>query len=57
MRSPLSVVLGEIELAMDAQLPESVTTDLRIAFENTRRLTNMIGTLLDVSRMEPAKCH
>jgi len=52
MRSPLAVVLGEIELALDAELPESIKIDLRIAFENTRRLTDMIGTLLDVSRME-----
>jgi len=53
MRSPLAVILGALELTtFQANLPASVEDDLKKALHCTRRLTEMTGTLLDVSRME-----
>ncbi len=53
MRSPLAAILGALELTtVQANLPASVEDDLKRALHCTRRLTEMTGTVLDVSRME-----
>jgi signal transduction histidine kinase len=56
MRSPLTAILGTLELTMaQANLPASVQDDLKKAWDCARRLTEMTMTLLDVSRMEAGK--
>ncbi len=56
MRSPLTVIVGELDMAMtQANLPDPVRKNLKNALESTRRLIEMTGTLLDLGRMEAGK--
>ena len=56
MRSPLTVIVGELDMAMiQTNLPDPVRKNLKNALESTRRLIEMTGTLLDLGRMEAGK--
>jgi signal transduction histidine kinase len=55
MRSPLMAIQGGVELIqMDVgdTLGQETTEDLQMTVESTRRLIEMVNTLLDVSKME-----
>jgi two-component system, sensor histidine kinase and response regulator len=52
MRSPLSVILGNLELAQIQPLPQTVAEFIDNALQNTETLLTMISTLLDISKME-----
>ncbi|MEA2060128.1 MAG: hybrid sensor histidine kinase/response regulator [Thermodesulfobacteriota bacterium] len=55
MRSPLMVILGNLEMAVDENLPEEVTELIGNSLSAGKNLLNMISSLLDVSKMEAGK--
>jgi signal transduction histidine kinase len=52
MRSPLTVVLANLQLAETESMSQAVAACIRGALDATRTLTGMASTLLDVSKME-----
>jgi two-component system, sensor histidine kinase and response regulator len=52
MRSPLSAILGYLELAKMHPLPQQAADYIGRALSNTGTLLSMVSTLLDISRME-----
>jgi two-component system, sensor histidine kinase and response regulator len=58
MRSPLAVIMGNIELVRmfsENALPAPASEALEVAMTGAKSLTNMTNDLLDVSRMEEGK--
>jgi len=55
LRSPLQVIGGHLEMIADAatgQLPTEVLESLHRAIHGTRQLSQMVSTVVDLSRME-----
>jgi two-component system sensor histidine kinase/response regulator len=52
MRSPLSVILGNLELARMQLLPKRAAECIGSAMNGTETLLTMVSTLLDISKME-----
>ena len=55
LRSPLQVIGGHLEMIADAaagQLPAQVQESLQCAIHGARRLSQMVSTVVDLSRME-----
>ena len=52
MRTPLTVVRGYLQIISMSELPEETKCDIEEALKSTNKLVEMVGTLLDVSKME-----
>ena len=52
MRSPLAVILGNLEMAQAASLPERVAACIGDALSCTNAIMEMVSTLLDINKME-----
>jgi len=52
MRSPLTVIAGNLELAQMSALPDDAADCLAEAFRAIRALVEMVSSILDVSKME-----
>jgi len=52
MRSPLTVIQGNLQLAQMASLPEEAAVSIAEALRSTRELVEMVSSILDVSKME-----
>ena len=52
MRSPLTVIAGNLELAQMSALPDDAAHCLADALSATMALVEMVGSILDVSKME-----
>ncbi|MCJ7524681.1 MAG: hybrid sensor histidine kinase/response regulator [Candidatus Aminicenantes bacterium] len=52
MRSPLTIILGNLELARAQPLPQDAAGYIANAVSSTRTLLEMISSLLDVNKME-----
>ena len=55
MRSPLTVIMGGLQLAQDGQDASAVTRSLALSMSATEKLNGMVTSLLDISRMESGK--
>ncbi|HEU4674434.1 MAG TPA: histidine kinase dimerization/phospho-acceptor domain-containing protein, partial [Motilibacteraceae bacterium] len=55
LRTPLTLILGPTEDALaepDGQVPAVLRRRLQVVHRNARRLLTLVGTLLDISRLE-----
>lgn len=52
LRTPLNSIIGYVELMLDEELSEEVTSDLRTVQRNAHNLYEMITNLLDLSMLE-----
>lgn len=52
MRSPLTALIGNLELAEMSSLPDEASSAIERALVTTRLLATMMSSMLDVSRME-----
>ncbi len=52
MRSPLQVIGGHLEMLAQYSLPAEVQAGLGAALQGTRHLSQMVSTVIDLSRME-----
>ncbi|HEY6436374.1 MAG TPA: ATP-binding protein, partial [Ignavibacteriaceae bacterium] len=51
-RTPLTLVMGQIENILDSTSEEKVKTKLKMALSNSKRLHSLINQLLELSRLE-----
>ncbi len=51
-RTPLTLILGQIESVMSSNIETKVKEKLQVANRNARRLLNLINQLLDLSKLE-----
>lgn len=51
-RTPLTLVMGQIENILDTAAEEKVKTKLKMALSNSKRLHSLINQLLELSRLE-----
>jgi signal transduction histidine kinase/DNA-binding response OmpR family regulator len=51
-RTPLTLVMGQIENILDSTSEEKVRTKLQMALSNSKRLHSLINQLLELSRLE-----
>lgn len=55
IRSPMNVILGILEL--EAQRPEATGTSLPVAYAASRQLLQIVGDVLDISKIEAGEMH
>ena len=56
LRTPLTVIAGYLEMALDESVPEQERQNaLSVAAKHTERLANIVDQLVDLSRMEEKK--
>jgi len=51
-RTPLTLVMGQIENILDSTTEEKIKTKLKMALSNSKRLHSLINQLLELSRLE-----
>lgn len=55
IRSPMTAILGILEL--ETQRPEAAGTSLPIAYAASRQLLQIVGDVLDISKIEAGEVH
>ncbi|MDO8897758.1 MAG: two-component regulator propeller domain-containing protein, partial [Bacteroidales bacterium] len=54
-RTPLTLILGQIENVMTSEVDAGIKTRLQVAKRNSQRLLTLINQLLDLSKLESGK--
>ncbi len=55
LKTPLSLIKGPLEMAIDRSGNNKISSDLKIARDNSERLLNLVDEIMDLSRLESGK--